>query len=106
MSRIPNPTTIETTLAALTRMADAFPADALARLGEIVPEKDCYSIDDFCARNSISRAMYYLLKEEGDTPQETRVGTKVLITKEAAETWRKKPRAGAKQVSPNSRKRG
>ncbi|HWK88140.1 MAG TPA: hypothetical protein VNQ34_11625 [Xanthobacteraceae bacterium] len=96
MSRIPN-LNIEATLNALNRLAEAMPVDALSRLTEIAPERDCYTIDEFCSRNSISRAFYYLLKEEGDGPEEMRLGTKVLITKEAAEAWRTKPRRGTKR---------
>lgn len=105
MSRNQKPTAIDTALTALTRIADALPPGGLDRLVELVPEKDSYSIDDFCARNSISRAMYYLLKAEGDAPKEMRFGTKVLISKEAAAEWRMKPRLrGAHAPQSSERK--
>ena len=50
---------------------------------------DCYSILEFCRRTGISRPHYYRLREDGLTPVEFRLGTRVLITKEAAEAWRR-----------------
>jgi predicted DNA-binding transcriptional regulator AlpA len=52
-------------------------------------EVDCYSIPEFCRRTGISRPHYYRLREDGLTPVEFRLGTRVLITKEAAEAWRR-----------------
>jgi predicted DNA-binding transcriptional regulator AlpA len=46
---------------------------------------DCYSVLEFCRRHGFSRPHYYRLREDGLTPDEIRLGTRVLITKEAAE---------------------
>jgi hypothetical protein len=50
---------------------------------------DCLTIDEFCLRNRISKQFYYKLRAMGQTPIESRLGAKVLITKEAAEEWRR-----------------
>lgn len=52
-------------------------------------EADAYSIAEFCARNRISRTTYYTLKNEGKAPVEMKIGTRVLISVEAAAAWRR-----------------
>ena len=52
-------------------------------------DKDCYSIAEFCHRHSISRTHYFLIRADGLGPREIRIGGKVLISREAAETWRR-----------------
>jgi predicted DNA-binding transcriptional regulator AlpA len=52
------------------------------------PPLDCYSILQFCERHGISRPHFYRLREKGLTPVEFRLGTRVLITREAADAWR------------------
>lgn len=51
---------------------------------------DCYTIEEFCQRNRISKQFYYKLRAKGQTPAEMRFGTRVLITKEAATEWRQR----------------
>ena len=51
-------------------------------------DRDAYSVEEFCRRHNISRGTYYNLKKE-DRPTEARVGHRVLITREAAEAWRR-----------------
>jgi len=46
------------------------------------------SIDAFCADHSISRASFYRLLKAGQAPRLLKVGTKQLITEEAAAEWR------------------
>ena len=53
-------------------------------------EADAYTIPEFCVRNKICRAYYYKLRPLGLAPDEMRVGSKVLISKEAAAVWRRK----------------
>ncbi len=48
---------------------------------------DCLSIDEFCARNSISRQLFYKMKEQ--MPLSFCIGTRRLITREAADRWRR-----------------
>jgi predicted DNA-binding transcriptional regulator AlpA len=52
-------------------------------------QRDCLSIDQFCESHGISRPHFYRLRAQGLTPVEFRLGTRVLITKEAAEAWRR-----------------
>ena len=53
-------------------------------------EADTYTIAEFCVRNRICRAYYYKLRPLGLAPAEMRLGSKVLISKEAAAVWRRK----------------
>jgi hypothetical protein len=50
---------------------------------------DAYSIHDFCARHGISPQLFYKLKPLGQMPRTFNVGTRVLISKEAAAAWRR-----------------
>jgi hypothetical protein len=58
--------------------------------GDIIgtPGPDCYSIAGFCSSHSISRASFYNLLKAGAAPRIMRVGSRVLITREAAAAWR------------------
>ncbi len=46
------------------------------------------SIPEFCAAHGFSEGMYYKMRKQGLTPGEMKVGTRTLITIEAAATWR------------------
>jgi hypothetical protein len=48
---------------------------------------DAYSIAEFCHRHRISVQAFYKFREE--MPLTFRVGTRVLISKEAAAAWRR-----------------
>ena len=48
-----------------------------------------YSIASFCAAHGISEAFYFKLRDQGLGPDEMRLGTRVFITHEAAERWRR-----------------
>ncbi len=52
-------------------------------------EKRAYSIPEFCRAHGFSRASYYNLPAE-QRPREIRVGSRVLITVEAAADWRRR----------------
>ena len=54
----------------------------------MTPDRDAYPISDFCARHGISRAKYYTLAPD-QRPREMRVGSRVLISREAAAEWRR-----------------
>lgn len=58
-------------------------------LTEITLDVDAYSINLFCIKHTISRAFFYKLCAEGAGPRLMRVGRKVLISREAAEKWRR-----------------
>lgn len=49
---------------------------------------DCYTVTEFCARNRISRKLYYVLRKQYLGPLEMHFRGKTLISKEAAEAWR------------------
>ena len=46
-----------------------------------------YTINDFCTAYSISRSLFYKLKEQGKAPHTFTLGTRVLISAEAAQNW-------------------
>jgi predicted DNA-binding transcriptional regulator AlpA len=46
------------------------------------------TIDQFCADHSISRAMFYKLAKVGQAPRTMRVGSRQLVSEEAAAVWR------------------
>jgi hypothetical protein len=47
------------------------------------------SIEEFCNDHGFSRATYYNLKRSGQAPVEMVVGSRRLISDEAAERWRR-----------------
>ena len=60
-----------------------------------VTGKAAFSIDEFCAEHGISRATFYNLKKAGKAPLEMHVGTRRLISIEAAAAWRRQMEAQA-----------
>ncbi len=52
-------------------------------------ERDAYSIPEFCKRHGISPSFYFAEAKAGRGPRIMRVGTRVLISKEAAADWRR-----------------
>jgi predicted DNA-binding transcriptional regulator AlpA len=66
----------------------------MSRVSRQTPKRetpaDCLSIEEFCLRNRISRQFYYMLREKGQGPTEIRLGARVLISKEAADEWRRR----------------
>jgi hypothetical protein len=57
------------------------------RIGD--EQSDAASIATFCRRHGISVATYYNLRAQGLAPREATVGGRRLITREAAEQWRR-----------------
>jgi hypothetical protein len=57
------------------------------------PEDDCFTIAEFCARHKFTRQFYHELRKLGLTPREIRLGTRVLISREAAIQWRREREA-------------
>lgn len=60
-----------------------------------IEEVDAFSVPLFCARHSISRATFYNLIDRGEAPDFMRVGTRILVSREAAEAWRRRCEAAA-----------
>ncbi|MDI3567311.1 hypothetical protein [Bradyrhizobium sp. Arg816] len=52
-------------------------------------DADAYSVEEFCARQRISPQLFYKLKPQGLMPVTFNVGTRVLISREAAAAWRR-----------------
>jgi hypothetical protein len=46
------------------------------------------SIPQFCTSHNISEGFFYKLKKQGLSPREMKIGTRTLITLEAAASWR------------------
>jgi hypothetical protein len=52
------------------------------------PPTMCFTIGGFCRAHAISESFYFKLRAQGLGPAELRLGSRVLITREAAEAWR------------------
>ena len=68
-------------------------------------DADAYSVDEFCARHRISQQLFYKLKPQGLMPVTFNVGTRVLISREAAAAWRRErenQHARPKSISSNN----
>jgi hypothetical protein len=52
-----------------------------------------FSIQQFCAAHSLSRAMFYILLKNGRAPAVMKVGRRTLISAEAAADWRRRMEA-------------
>ena len=53
----------------------------------VADDLDAFSIAEFCRRHGISVQLFYKFKAE--MPATFRVGTRVLISREAAAAWRR-----------------
>lgn len=56
---------------------------------------DAFSVDEFCRRHGISPQLFYKLKPQGLMPPTFRLGTRVLISREAAAAWRRERQRAA-----------
>jgi len=52
-------------------------------------DKDAFSIFEFCLRHGISRSAFYNAIKAGQGPRLMKVGARVMISREAAEQWRR-----------------
>lgn len=59
---------------------------------------DAYSIAAFCRRHNISQSFYHKLRAQGLGPRTMQVGSRVLITKQAARRWRRERERAAAQA--------
>ncbi len=64
-------------------------------------DADAFSINEFCERHRISRQLFYRLKAMGLMPVTFKLGTRVLISREAAAAWRR-AREAATQMAHNA----
>ena len=54
-----------------------------------------YSIREFCVSHRLSESMYFKLRNQGLGPDEMSVGSRRIISFEAAERWRREREAAA-----------
>jgi hypothetical protein len=54
---------------------------------DVADEADAFTVNEFCARHRISVQLFY--KNRTEMPRSFRVGTRVLISREAAAAWRR-----------------
>lgn len=52
--------------------------------------KNSLSVPEFCYQENISRSFFYKLPKLGLAPKIMKVGRRTLISREAADEWRKK----------------
>lgn len=57
----------------------------------------CYTIDEWCQRRRVSRAMFYKLAKLGKAPRTYYVGTRRLISDQADAAWMRAQEAEADQ---------
>ncbi|GAB9214360.1 hypothetical protein BDS110ZK18_42840 [Bradyrhizobium diazoefficiens] len=62
-------------------------------------DADAYGIEEFCARHRISRQLFYKMKALGMMPATFKLGTRVLISREAAAAWRRARENAAQAVA-------
>ena len=56
---------------------------------DVADDADAFTVNEFCARHRISVQLFYKLKPQGLMPVTFNVGTRVLISREAAAAWRR-----------------
>lgn len=62
-----------------------------------------YSVRDFCAAHGITKVTFYDLLKKGTGPRFMKVGTRTLISAEAAADWRRKCEENAHLIPPRRR---
>lgn len=66
-------------------------------------ERATYSVHEFCIAHGITRVMFYKMLKDGRGPKIMKVGTRTLISLEAASDWRRQCEAGAKLIPARRR---
>ena len=67
------------------------------------PAIAAYTVDEFCKAHRLGRSKLYQLWAGGDGPRMMRVGTKILISVEAAADWRREREAAAGKLTASLR---
>lgn len=62
-----------------------------------------YSVTEFCAAHDLTKVTLYKLLKQGTGPRIMKVGTRTLISAEAAADWRRQCEEGA-QILPSRRR--
>ena len=69
------------------------------RLPAAADEADAFSVAEFCKRHRISPQLFYKFRNQ--MPATFRIGTRVLISREAAACWRaQRERASKTEAQP------
>ena len=66
------------------------------------PPSQAYTIRQFCAAFGISEDFFYKLRRQGHGPRLMKVGTRTLISIDAADAWRREREAATANHSPAS----
>ena len=73
------------------------PAPKTSPQGEV----DALTVEEFCRRHNISRTSFYELLKDGLGPRCLRIGSRRLISREAAADWRRQmEQQAARQPDP------
>jgi hypothetical protein len=64
---------------------------------DVADDADAFTVNEFCARHRISVQLYY--KNRQQMPRTFRIGTRVLISKEAAAAWRRQREQAAERIA-------
>jgi hypothetical protein len=67
-------------------------------LGAPEAEQDAATIPQFCAAHNISTPFYYKMRKAGLGPDEIRLGSKILVGREAAARWRADREAASRRA--------
>jgi hypothetical protein len=68
-----------------------------AQLDPAADDVDAFSIEEFCRRHRISVQLFYKFREQ--MPRTFNVGSRVLISREAAAAWRREREQAADAVA-------
>ena len=60
---------------------------------------NAYTIEEFCKSHKISRGTFYNLAKDGRGPVIMKVGSRTIISAEAAADWRRKMEANTAQAA-------
>ncbi|SIQ81558.1 hypothetical protein SAMN05421829_10726 [Aromatoleum tolulyticum] len=64
--------------------------------------RSAYTVQQFCEAHNFTRVLFYKLMKSGHGPRIMKVGTRTLISVEAAADWRRQMEEGA-TVMPSRR---
>lgn len=62
-----------------------------------------FTVAQFCAAHNITKVFFYKLLKQGRGPRIMKVGTRTLISVEAAADWRSRMEEGAEIMPPRRR---
>lgn len=72
-------------------------------LSQALTNRAAYSVAEFCSAHGITKVTFYKSMKEGSGPRIMKVGTRTLISAEAAADWRRQCEEGA-QILPSRRR--